>query len=547
VIDVDGDGYGATIDCDDGEPSVHPGAEEHCDGVDEDCDGEVDEEAVDAPRWSEDLDGDGWGGITTFEACEAPDGYVAERGDCDETDPAIHPGAVEECEDEVDSDCDGDPENGCSGDLAFLGEIADGEVGDALAVAGDVDGDGIDDLLIGAPDGRGDSERTGRVYLVSGSTTWSGGSEVDVREVAVVLEELGDSTGFALAGIGDLDGDGFDDLAIGAPQASEEDERHVLIGYGPLDDVCGPGWDGGLISAGQGGAYHGYALASAGDLTGDGQLDLAVGSPFFARIGNDDGLLTVYSGPIEGEVSLDDAAFTLYGSPDRNNLGWVLAGGGDHDGDGQDDLLASSGMYGSSSPGVVVVSGPVNGSQSVVDLLVLESTIDLSDKFGCSISWAGDWNGDGYDDILIGDTWDFYGLAYLVLGPLADGEPWSPATTFEGTTNGARLGHAVLGDFDLDGDGALDIAVGAPSALESPSEYRPGTTWIWLDAEEGTLEDDSADLSFLATTRTTNLGATLAALDLNNDGLDDLAMGAPGTDLDEQDEGAVWIAFGGLE
>ena len=122
--DMDGDGYGRSgmftqacaapsgwladsTDCDDSDAAVNPGADEYCDGVDEDCDGSVDEEALDATTWYADMDGDGYGRSGMFtQACTAPSGWLADASDCDDGDVSIHPGADEHC-DGVDEDCDG--------------------------------------------------------------------------------------------------------------------------------------------------------------------------------------------------------------------------------------------------------------------------------------------------------------------------------------------------------------------------------------------------------------------------------------------------------
>ena len=105
-VDADGDGYDATIDCDDQRASVHPGADETCDGHDQDCDAIVDEEPTNAPSWYSDLDGDGYGGaslVTT--ACEGPDGTAPNNVDCDDNDASRNPGEPELCDD-ADQDCD---------------------------------------------------------------------------------------------------------------------------------------------------------------------------------------------------------------------------------------------------------------------------------------------------------------------------------------------------------------------------------------------------------------------------------------------------------
>jgi hypothetical protein len=141
--DLDGDGWGDSAetratcqqpsgyvaqagDCDDGDGTVNPGASEHCDGVDEDCDGATDEDAVDAPGWHPDSDGDGYGdaAITTV-ACTQPGGSIANGTDCDDGDAGVHPGASEVCNG-VDDDCDGAVDEGAGGSTWYRDGDGDG-------------------------------------------------------------------------------------------------------------------------------------------------------------------------------------------------------------------------------------------------------------------------------------------------------------------------------------------------------------------------------------------------------------------------------------
>jgi hypothetical protein len=126
--DVDGDGYPACEDCDDGSDSVYPGADEYCDGLDNDCDGTVDDAAVDARTWYTDADGDGRGdGGTGVAACTQPSGAVADGSDCDDTDDGIWPGAPELCDGE-DNDCDGtvDEDDAVDADTWYIDYDGDG-------------------------------------------------------------------------------------------------------------------------------------------------------------------------------------------------------------------------------------------------------------------------------------------------------------------------------------------------------------------------------------------------------------------------------------
>ncbi|MCB9780516.1 MAG: putative metal-binding motif-containing protein [Alphaproteobacteria bacterium] len=139
-LDADGDGSPAGEDCDDDDPAVFPGAEERCNGADDDCDGDIDEGAADAANWYRDADGDGHGDPAVSEqACDAPDGYVLSRLDCDDDDPDVHPSAVEIACDGIDNDCD--PDTAPAGG-ARIGDTAYDTLEAALAAA--VDGDTVD-------------------------------------------------------------------------------------------------------------------------------------------------------------------------------------------------------------------------------------------------------------------------------------------------------------------------------------------------------------------------------------------------------------------
>jgi len=127
VPDGDGDGFDASTDCDDGDATINPDAAELCDGLDNDCDGDIDEEAEDAGTWYADADGDGYGdAATSTTACAQPTGYVADAGDCDDSDAAINPDASEDC-DGVDNDCDGETDEGCSTDTADSATTTDAD------------------------------------------------------------------------------------------------------------------------------------------------------------------------------------------------------------------------------------------------------------------------------------------------------------------------------------------------------------------------------------------------------------------------------------
>ena len=162
---VGGEGFSAVDgDCDEGDQYAYPGAPEICDGIDEDCDGVVDEDARDATPWYPDVDGDGFGDPTgVVIACTPPDGFIADNMDCDDTCDTCFTGAVEACGDAVDNDCDGVTAGECalSGEIrvdndaavTLLEPVPGSHMGAWVVSAGDTDGDGKDDLFLGADAG----------------------------------------------------------------------------------------------------------------------------------------------------------------------------------------------------------------------------------------------------------------------------------------------------------------------------------------------------------------------------------------------------------
>ena len=312
-----------------------------------------------------------------------------------------------------------------SGGFRIDGIDASDYAGRAVSGAGDVNGDGLADLIVGAlgADPNGDN-RAGESYVVFGKTSpntvdlgnlGSGGFRIDGIDTS-------DFSGFAVSGAGDVNGDGLADLIVGASGAdpngdSDAGESYVVFGKTGTSavDLGNLGSGGFRIDGIDAGDYAGRAVSGAGDVNGDGLADLIVGA--FGANPNGDGRAGesyVVFGKTGTSVvdlgNLGSGGFRIDGIDASDNAGRAVSGAGDVNGDGLADLIV--GAYfadpnGDSGAGEsYVVFGKTN--TSTVDLGNLGSGgfringIDAGDRSGVAVSGAGDVNGDGLADLIVG-------------------------------------------------------------------------------------------------------------------------------------------------
>ncbi len=562
--DVDGDGYGdhasvieacqqpdGTVDdatdCDDGDPLTHPGASELCDGADDDCDGYVDEDAIDLGTWHADVDGDGYGDPdAAVTDCEQPDGTVEDATDCDDADPSIHPGAQPGC-DGKDHDCDGVADNDGDGDgysdEACGGDDCDDGDASTYPLAPEVCGDGVVNDCQG-------SEAAARAEC------WE---ELDLSAAQAKLtgEAEADNAGRAVAGAGDVNGDGLADLLIAAlkDDTAASNAGAAFLFLAPVSGTAGlSSADAALLGEAEG-DYAGTALAAAGDVDGDGLADLLIGAYGESSLGNNSGAAYLVCGPISGSLDLGAGA-KWTGEVYGDWAGHAVAGVGDVNGDGlADQLVGAPWAEGGAEDGgaaYLLPGSPEAGASGTTSLSAAAAVLQgprRQEYAGGAVAGAGDVDGDGLADLLVGAphadvSASNAGAAYLVLGPVTGELSLAAAQAcLLGEAQLDKAGTAVAGAGDVDGDGLADLLVGAPE--EDSAGSGAGAVYLLLDLPSGEISLATAHAKLLAESSAAYAGGALAGGgDVNGDGLSDLLIGAEQEGSAGQGGGAAYLVLG---
>ena len=516
----------------------------------------VDDDCADGPSaWHPDADGDGWGDPAGEEwSCGQPPDHVADASDCDDARAEVSPDAVETCGNGLDDDCEGgdeacEEEDDLVGADARLLGVAEGDwTGSTLAPAGDVDGDGYGDVLVGAYAHQGTGWYSGVAYLVLGPVS----GDVNLADADATMHG-----GAALEGAGSSitrvgqDRDGLSGwLLVGVPGADEGGDGAGGVALVPdatrgsvdllVDAVRLYGED---EADGAGGSAD-----TAGDMNGDGRLDAIVGA---VNAYSGFGAAYIVAMPAVADGSLSDGLCTLVGEKEGDQAGISVAGAGDTDGDGFDDVIVGAIHAGAEeyAGAAYVVFGPVSGIRSLSTADVTLRGENAYDGAGVSVDGAGDMDGDGRADLLVGAPYielggDLPGQAYLVLGGVTGELQLADADAiFVGEETGDSAGSNVAGVGDVDQDGWSDVLIGAPD-----HSHNGGAAYLVRGPRSGTLDLASADRRFVGEQDGDQAGLDVSAAgDVDGNGFPDLLIGAYGNDALAPDAGAAYLLYQGVE
>ncbi len=417
---------------------------------------------------------------------------------------------------------------------------ANAGVGISVAAAGDVNGDGYADVIVGAPGYDNGQTDEGAAFVFFGGA----GAFNTSLDGQIESNQAGARLGGSVAGAADVNADGYADVIVGAllygnGEANEGAAFVYFGGAGVFNTVADA-----VLESNQVGALFGASVAGAGDVNGDGFADVIVGAYLYDNGQTDEGAAFVYFGGAGSFNSTADAQLEV--NDGGANLGLSVAGGGDVNGDGYADVIVGAPAFGPFDEGAAFVYFGGAGSFDASFDAQLNS-FQVSPAMAFSVAAAGDVNGDGFADLIVGaplydNGQTDEGAAFIYFGGAGAFNLGADAQ-LESNQLSAGLGWTVAAAGDVNGDGFADVIVAAP--FFDNGEVDEGVALLYFGAAGSFDTTADALLEVNLTSFLFGFGGAAGAGDVNGDGYADVMVGAPGYDNGQNNEGAVFLYFGG--
>lgn len=357
--------------------------------------------------------------------------------------------------------------------VMFTGS-GDENLGWSVSPAGDVNNDGYTDFIVGAylaDAGGGAGANRGEAYIYYGGNPPNSGADVPLSG-----DENNEWFGYSVSLAGDVNGDGYSDVIVGIHRADPTDtlrgEVQIFFGGNPMNGLPD------VTVEGETGDQLGYRVSTVGDVNGDGYTDVIMGAPHSDTNGVNSGKALV----LFGGSSMDNVPDLIISGEVGDMLGIAVGPAGDVNNDGFGDIIVGASKANSTDGAAYVFYGGAS-MDNIADVTISGS--DTDGQLGVSVACAGNVNNDAYDDVIVGAYFadgggSARGEAYLFYGgPSMGGSASTADKTFQGKDNDDHLGFCVSSAGDVNNDGYDDLLIGADDA---PATGTNGEAYIFFGA-----------------------------------------------------------------
>ncbi|MBN1850854.1 MAG: FG-GAP repeat protein [Deltaproteobacteria bacterium] len=436
-------------------------------------------------------------------------------------------------------------------------------MGFSVSSTGDVNGDGYGDIIVGVPGYDNGESVEGIALVFLGSASGITGTNPSNAHAMIEGNQIGAGMGNSVASAGDVNGDGYGDIIVGATlyDNGETDEGAAFVFLGSASGVTGtnPSNAHAMLESNQADAWMGQSVASAGDVNGDGYDDVIVGVRYYDNTETDEGAAFVFLGSASGITGTNPSnAHSMLVPNQYYAVMCIVGSAGDVNDDGYDDIIVGAALYndGETDEGAAFVflgsASGVTGTGPSDAHAMIESNQAFA-TMGWSVASAGDVNGDGYDDIIVGAG--YYssgeaseGAAFVFLGSasgITGTNPLNAHAMIQGNQANAYMGSSVGFAGDVNGDGYDDVIVGA--FFYNNGEADEGAAFVFLGGASGITGTgpSNAHAMIESDQASSQMGYCVASAgDVSGDGNDDIIIGAPNYQNSELNEGAAFVFLG---